>query len=206
MKKDSTVYTIGFMIALCIVFGAAVSSVHYVTNPILIRNEKAYKYRIIGDAFNLSTADNRVKSYEETINDLLHKDTLTSGKRNFEMYISKDGNNVGFIFKGAGFWDMIEGIIILSSDLSTIRNIRFLSQKETPGLGARIEETYFTDQFKGIQIDWNLPTAERIIIDVCDNVEKSNCINAITGATQTSMAVMRFLNNELEIFREVYKE
>ncbi len=205
MRKDSTVYTIGFMIALCIVFGAAVSSVHFLTDPLLTQNEKAYKYRIIGEAFNLSTADTRGKSYEETVNDFLRKDTLTNGNLTFEVYTGKEGNSIGFIFRGAGFWDMIEGIIILSPDLSAIRNIRFLSQKETPGLGARIEETYFTDQFIGLRIDWNKPKSQRIIIDICENKTANNCIDAITGATQTSTALMNLLNSELELFRQTYK-
>lgn len=204
MKKDSTVYTIGFMIVLCIIFGAAVSSVYYVTSPILKRNENTHKYRIICEACNLSPTESQVKSYEEIAYSFLQKDTLTSGNRNFEVYTGKDGKSVGFIFKGTGFWDMIEGIIILSSDLSTIRNIRFLSQKETPGLGARIEETSFTDQFIGLSINWNKPKSQRIIIDVCENITTTNCIDAITGATQTSMALMNLLNSELELFRKVY--
>lgn len=206
MKKDSTVYTIGFMIALCIVFGAAVSSVHFLTSPILTQNEKAYKYRIIGEAFNLSTADTRVKSYEETVNDFLRNDTLTNGNRAFEVYTGKEGNSIGFIFKGTGFWDIIEGIIILSDDLSTVQNIRFLLQKETPGLGARIEETSFTNQFIGLKIDWNKPKSQRIIIDICENKTTSNCIDAITGATQTSLALMSLLNSDLELFRLAYKK
>ncbi len=206
MKKDSTPYVIGFMIVLCIVFGAAVSSVHFVTSPILKRNEQAYKYRIISEAFALSPPDTKVTSYEETVNESLTLDTLIKGNHTFEVYAGKDGHTVGFIFRGTGFWDQITGIIVLSPDLSTVRNIRFLSQKETPGLGARIEERSFTDQFDGLTIDWNLPVEERIIIDVCDNRDKRNCVNAITGATQTSVALMKILNSELELFRKAYRK
>ena len=41
---------------------------------------------------------------------------------------------IAVIFKGAGLWGPIEGVIAFEPDLKTIRGIRFYSQEETPGL------------------------------------------------------------------------
>ena len=38
-----------------------------------------------------------------------------------------------------GFWDRIEAVVVLTPDLTQVLNIQFMDQKETPGLGARIE-------------------------------------------------------------------
>lgn len=94
----------------------------------------------------------------------------------------------------------------LSSDMSKVINIQFLDQKETPGLGARIEEGWFTDQFKGVLIAWDQPSDKRIIVGPAPNPNAKNRVDAITGATQTSLALMRFFNSELESFRKAMKE
>ena len=83
-------------------------------------------------------------------------------------------------------------------------NIQFLEQKETPGLGARIEEPWFTDQFKGLTIAWDKPVEERVIIGASADPKAKNRVDAITGASQTSLALMKSLNRELERFRKVY--
>jgi Na+-transporting NADH:ubiquinone oxidoreductase subunit C len=68
-------------------------------------------------------------------------------------------------------------------------------------LGARIEEKWFTDQFKGVRIDWNKNVSDRVLIGRATGAKPDNQVDAITGATQTSMALKRFLNAELERIR-----
>jgi Na+-transporting NADH:ubiquinone oxidoreductase subunit C len=82
-------------------------------------------------------------------------------------------------------------------------NIQFFDHKETPGLGARIEENWFTSQFKGLKIAWNKPEKERVIVGPSPDPNAANRVDAITGATQTSTALMRFLNQELEKIRSL---
>jgi Na+-transporting NADH:ubiquinone oxidoreductase subunit C len=96
--------------------------------------------------------------------------------------------------------------MVLAPDMSRVMNIQFLDQKETPGLGARIEEGWFVDQFKGVPIAWDQPVDKRIIVGQAPNPAAKNRVDAITGATQTSLALMRFLNSELETFRKAIKE
>jgi Na+-transporting NADH:ubiquinone oxidoreductase subunit C len=83
-------------------------------------------------------------------------------------------------------------------------NIQFLEHQETPGLGARIEEPWFTDQFKGLEIGWNELPARRVIIGGVADPTTKNRVDAITGASQTSIALMKSLNAELESFRKAY--
>ncbi len=194
------------MIILCVLLGSLVSFVQLSTVDILKENEKAHKSSVIYRAF---TGDNNKltpKQYEEFITANLDQKTRSIGKRSLEIFKHKQDKSIGFIFQGLGFWDAITGIIILSDDLSTVKNIQFLNHKETPGLGARIEEQSFTDQFKGLTIDWNAPVGERVIVGASADPNAKNRVDAITGASQTSIALGAFLNTELEIIRSNLKD
>ncbi len=54
--------------------------------------------------------------------------------------------------EGNGLWDIIKGYLALGTDLNTVKGVSFYEHKETPGLGARITEDWFKDNFKGKKI------------------------------------------------------
>jgi electron transport complex protein RnfG len=86
-----------------------------------------------------------------------------------EVYmIYQDGEKSGYAFiaSGSGYGGF------------KIKDISILTQTETPGLGARITESTFTDQFKGLSADEVALRSDNGMID------------AITGATISSRAVV----------------
>ena len=206
MTKTSPAYILGFMILICAVFGTGISSVHYATLDMLRKNEKLHKNRSICRVFNLSVAGASADAFQKAIDDNVGYEQIAYQGRTWDVYKQKDTGNIGFVFSGTGFWDRITGIMVLAPDMSKVMNIRFLDQKETPGLGARIEEGWFVDQFKGVPIAWDQPVDKRIIVGPAPNPNAKNRVDAITGATQTSLALMRFLNSELETFRKAIKK
>src|SRR3990172_7314699 len=206
MKKTSPAYILGFMITICTVFGTGIASVHYATLDMIIKNEKLHKNRTICRVFNLPVTGASADAFQKAIDDNISYEQIAYQGRAWDVYTQKDTGNTGFVFSGTGFWDRITGIIVLSSDLSKVMNIQFLDHKETPGLGARIEEGWFIDQFKGISIAWDQTVDKRIIVGPAPIPSAKNRVDAITGATQTSLALMRFLNSELETFRKALKE
>ncbi|MBI2472448.1 MAG: FMN-binding protein [Planctomycetes bacterium] len=206
MTKTSPAYILGFMILVCTVFGAGISSVHYATLDMLRKNEKLHKNRSICRVFDLSVTGASADAFQKAIDDSISYEQITYQGRTWDVYKQKDTGAIGFVFSGTGFWDRITGIMVLSPDMSKVVSIRFLDQKETPGLGARIEEGWFIDQFKGVLVAWDQPVDKRIIVGPAPNPNAKNRVDAITGATQTSLALMRFLNSELESFRKAIKE
>ncbi|WP_199508097.1 MULTISPECIES: Na(+)-translocating NADH-quinone reductase subunit C [unclassified Psychrobacter] len=89
--------------------------------------------------------------------------------------------------KGYGLWGTIYGFLTLESDLNTIKGISFYEHKETPGLGARIEEPEWRAQWNGIH-------AYDESGDVATGVTKAgtpreNYVDGISGATLTSRGV-----------------
>ncbi|MBN2036269.1 MAG: FMN-binding protein [Chitinispirillaceae bacterium] len=204
MNKKSPLYVIGFMVVISIVFGAAIAAVYNLTADITRQNEVLNRNRTIASAFDLEAAPS-ASAFEAAVNENINHTTIEGDKRQWELFIRKEApHDVGFLFKGIGFWDVIAGICVLSPDLSHINNIRFMEQHETPGLGARIEEPWFYQQFSGKAIAWDKETDRRIVIGPGPS-DQPNRVDAITGATQTSLALMKMLNRDLDAFRKAYQ-
>jgi len=99
--------------------------------------------------------------------------------------------------KGNGYQGVIKMMIGLTPDLSQITGIKILEQVETPGLGGRIGESAFQDQFKGIKT--------QPIVGYIKNKkpEKDTDIQAVTGATISSRSVVSIVNRSITALREV---
>ena len=203
MNKKDPKYILLFIVLISLVFGVAISAVHYATLPMLKKNEALHRNRVISKAFLLKVDGESPEAYENAINKYIAVDSLQMDGRSVELFKHKENNNIGFVFLGLGFWEPISGVIVLDENLEKIVHLKILDQKETPGLGARIEEEWFTDQFKGLPIKWN--EEQKIIIGTTSNADKSNVVEAITGASQTSVALMNMLNENLAEFKKNYK-
>jgi len=100
-------------------------------------------------------------------------------------------------FEGSGLWGPIKGYLALEADLRTIRGLTFYEQMETPGLGGRIDEAQFRDQFKGLSIvsaegrpGLRITSQASALID--------NQVDAISAATMTCQRVEQILNATIE--------
>lgn len=101
-------------------------------------------------------------------------------------------------FEGQGFWAPIRGVIGIGTDSRTITGIWFYEQAETPGLGARIVEPFFYEQFAGKQFaDGPRPIRIRPPAEASDKD-----IQAITGATQTCVRLEKLLNDAVTQWRQ----
>jgi len=206
MNKKKPGYILLFMLAICVVFGTGVSAVHNATQDMLEKNKRLHRNRVICRAFLLPVEKENAQAYEEAMARFIRVETRGQGDHKRNVYFRKDSPGqgiIGFDISGMGFWDRINAIVVLTADLKEIVNIQFFDHKETPGLGARIEENWFTSQFKGLKIAWDKPEGERVIIGPSPDPNAANRVDAITGATQTSTALMRFLNQELAEIRDL---
>jgi electron transport complex protein RnfG len=117
--------------------------------------------------------------------------------------VDGSGNIVGLAFKadGGGFQGNIGVMVGMGLDYLKLKGIKILDQVETPGLGNRISEPAFEGQFKGIDI---APKVEYI---KNRKPEKPNQIQSITGATISSDAVVKNINNAVaKVLREFPRE
>jgi electron transport complex protein RnfG len=113
-----------------------------------------------------------------------------------EVYIIyEDGEKAGYAFmaSGSGYGGNIDIMVGLDSGFG-IKGVSILSQTETPGVGNRITESSFTDQFKGLSAS-----------DIALKSEGGK-IDAITGATISSRAVVDAIREKMvEILESLEK-
>lgn len=89
---------------------------------------------------------------------------------------------------GNGLWGPVWGYIALDEDQNTIVGAIFDHKSETPGLGAKITESFFQEMFKGKQI---MKDQKYMGIKVVKGgvKEPNHQVDAIAGATITSNGV-----------------
>lgn len=103
-----------------------------------------------------------------------------------KVYVKNDANGNPELMvlpvHGYGLWGTIYGFLTLESDLNTIKGISWYEHKETPGLGARIEEKEQRDKWKGVN-------AYDEKGEVVVGMGKGQVIDGISGATLTTKGV-----------------
>lgn len=118
---------------------------------------------------------------------------------NFELYEAFDDNDnsLGYAlpYEGNGFQGKIRLIIGLHKDLKNMIALEVLEQVETPGLGTKVTETHFTNQFKNLIIKPEIKLVKGV------PAQDQNEIQAITGATISSKAIVRIINEGINRLR-----
>lgn len=101
---------------------------------------------------------------------------------------NQEGKLIGFAFEaqGKGYSSLIETMVGMKID-GTIAAIKVLSQSETPGLGARVASLEFTARLSKI------------------NSRDLSTVQAITGATISSRAVIDSVQKKAEEIKELIK-
>jgi electron transport complex protein RnfG len=107
----------------------------------------------------------------------------------------KDGKTqaVAYSASAKGYHDLIEVMVGVGPE-GELTGISIMSHTETPGLGARIVEPEFTDQFKGLDLDTAKLPAE------------GGQVDALSGATYSTTGVIAAVSAALEQFPQIKKE
>lgn len=124
----------------------------------------------------------------------------------------------GFVIpvNGFGLWDAIYGYLAIKPDGDTVIGISWYDQKETPGLGANISETYWQNLFPGKKIFQEGPTGKTdfktaplglVVVkgkvnEVLGNSPKAkSAVDGMTGATLTGNGVNEAYRDVLAPYR-----
>jgi Na+-transporting NADH:ubiquinone oxidoreductase subunit C len=190
------------MFLITLFFTSIVSAVKLVNEERIQTNQRVKLQRIILNVLNISVSE---KASDKDLVDIFEsrvKSIDVQGKRLYVSY-EEDGQEItGYAFPvgGAGFWGPIYGMVAVDPKASKILGLAFYKHSETPGLGARMTEEWFTNQFIGLPL---FPTEEEkkiFYLRPTGTKEAPNDLDAITGATGTSRGIEVFLNKELDRF------
>lgn len=123
------------------------------------------------------------------------KEEVIDGQVIFEAIENGEIKGYAFPVQGPGLWGIIDGYVGVSADYDKILGIEFISHSETPGLGGRISEDSYKEQFRGIDI-----AAAKAGDYVIYRPAPGGNVDAIAGATLTSQSVSKLLNIDIESF------
>lgn len=183
--KKGYLYTIVFTMICAAIFTAVLAFTQGSLTPKINENQTLFVRKAIMYAFNMDTNGTNAE-----VNQNFDKFIKLDSRNGVDAFaqLNDKGEEVGyaFPFQGSGLWGQIRGYIALDKDLKEVKGLTFTEQNETPGLGGRIDEKPFKEQFRGMV----MPEGELKYGKVGDKE-----IDAITGATLTSNSVIRILND-----------
>jgi Na+-transporting NADH:ubiquinone oxidoreductase subunit C len=161
-------------------------------------NDEVYLKRAV-----LSAAGVELPAANAEVKDIFDRrvEAVASPAGQEPVYRLKDeaGGTAGWVLTrtGPGLWGDITMVVGFAADREHLTGIEFLKQSETPGLGARISEPWFKQQFNGKLGPFT----------TVGEGEKAaeNQFDAVTGATITSNAVKTIVNAVVDQARTLAK-
>ena len=134
----------------------------------------------------LATSTNDVIGERQQITVDGEQKVLFTGKKNGRPWA------IAFETVGTGYKGKIGVMVGFDLDRNIISGIGILTHQETPGLGARVSETAFTDNFKGKSIDETFKVKQ-------DN----GIVDAVSGATISSRAVCSAVAKGISLYAAI---
>jgi Na+-translocating ferredoxin:NAD+ oxidoreductase subunit G len=172
-KKESTLLNmIATLFIITLVAGIALAGVYNVTKDPIAQARKAKLEKAISSV---------IPAFDELVE---YKVKPDDGERDLNFYKGiKDGNVIGYAVEtwtDKGFSGNIDLMVGFLPD-GSINAIEVLAHKETPGLGTKMADPQFKDQFKSLIIG-TLPNASLKV------KKDGGTVDAITAATISSRA------------------
>ena len=195
-KKSKTalrIRMVAFMLSITFVYVLILSFVHLYTRSLVTRNENLFLKRSV-----LYTAALPVPESDEELDSFFNENIIEyTAAGSLPKYRTADGSVIVYTVEGAGLWGVITAHVGLDIKTGKMTGIDFIKQSETPGLGARITENWFREQFRGKKGPFTyVPEGES---------EKDNQFDAVTGATVTTKAVQDIVNKAAAIHNATEK-
>jgi Na+-transporting NADH:ubiquinone oxidoreductase subunit C len=187
-EAGKRVFPIWFTMVVTLVFIAATSVVYSITKDQIKLNENLRFIKSVLLAAGVpvpAQPSDAEKVFSERVKEIKDND----GKTMYFIIYSEDRSSVDayvLVRNGAGLWGTITATVGVNSDLSSFAGLTIVDQSETPGLGGRITEQWFMDQFKGKKSP--LTTVPE------GNPAGENQFQAITGATYSTNAIRDLMN------------
>ena len=203
MKKDSPVYVVVFTFVVCAVFVFFLALANEGTKDRAAANRLFAERSAVLDALGIAYSDpaealslysNEVKEEEPPAG--VAADRIYRAESNGARYLAAR-------VTGAGLWGSITAVVGADADVKRLSGIQIVAQNETPGLGGRIEESWFRNQFKGERVG---DAGIRVVSGAeakgtGDSDPDNGLLDGISGASRTSQAMQSLVNKGIEALR-----
>lgn len=193
-----------FILLLTAVCGTVVSGLHAGLKGKIALNEKVAGERLILGLLKTEGIETAApEAVDKQFAALIEEVTIDAPDGGYRFYRPRQGDRAVLIIplQGMGFWDRIEGYLVINTATMALHGIAFAKQSETPGLGARIEEPFWRKQFDALPCGAVSADGRRLRIVPPNTADpQQQEVDAITGATETSRAMEKILNQSIERF------
>jgi len=205
---DSKFFPVVFMLILTVIFVGILAAFYRASEKGIEQyKQQTYKLQILSlfaDTLSVLTGIEKAEltdpvrvqeNYEKYIREVnISSDQIkTVSSRYFTASIMQD-NVLGYCFdiKGSGLWGTMRGLMAVTPDFSKIINFVIYDQMETPGLGSRVTEDWFKQQFAGKSLISGNAVEDFSLVQE-DATANAAEIRQVTGATITSSAVLKII-------------
>ncbi|TVQ40581.1 MAG: FMN-binding protein [Spirochaetaceae bacterium] len=194
MNKQSLPYTVVFSFIVCFVFVFLLSLTHQATSELVQLNQELRQQRAVLRALAVDfETDDQIRALFADIEAVEYDDmTLYRVQRGGETLYAR-------IFAGSGVWGTINGVLGVDREVTRTVGLEIIDHNETPGLGGRIDEPWFKQQFT----DKPLLDGRLEVVREGGTEGQDGKVDAVTGATGTSRSMQTILNRELERLQSV---
>jgi len=192
--KKSFIYPIIFMSIITAFFVFILASMNYSTAEKVEFLQETELMEKILYVFDIDLPSDDPEEINTIFKENIEEEEI-DGEKLF--YLMEDGEvkAIAFPSGGSGLWGTIEAYVGVRSDYSEIVGVDFIEHSETPGLGGRIDEKEFKEQFRGLDLE-DVEGSNYIIYKPASGGN----VDAIAGATLTSKSVSNFLNKDIDEF------
>lgn len=191
MNKQSLLYTVVFTFIVCFVFVAILAFANETTAERVERNREIAQQRAVlsAMAIDFNSDEEVLDLFEDVEQEEVDDQLFYRVERDDEVIYAME-------FTGQGLWGPINGVLAMDESLEQTMGLEIIDHDETPGLGARITEGWFKQQFEGLSV----PDDE--VTYVSDSSPGDGEFEAITGATGTTRNMERILSETIQTFRD----
>ncbi len=195
MNKESFLYVVVFTFVIAFVFVFIIALADNATSEQVARNQELGTAQAFLNAVGEAETDGTIA---------LSNFSEMFGSVDGESVVEADVNGEKLLvkqFSGQALWGTVTGVLAVNADVSRIIGLDIISHSETPGLGGRIEEDWFKDQFRNEKI-----AADGIKVRKgeggADSDPDNAVVDGVTGASLTSASMEIILNNEINALKE----
>jgi Na+-transporting NADH:ubiquinone oxidoreductase subunit C len=185
-------FPILFMLAITVVFISVTTAIYTFTEEKIKINEKLVLKRAVLSAAGVTLPEDPA-GIDNLYNRVVQEITDSSGKvLYYEVAESEYSSGKAYVIitTGSGLWGDITAAVGIDENVDTLTGIEIIDQNETPGLGGRITENWFTTQFRGKKGPLNsVPEGQ---------TTSEQQFQAITGASYSTAAIKSIVNATLE--------
>ncbi len=207
---------------MVIVVALILSLVHEVLKDTQQKNEDVDKMSQILRSIKINATDDKTEAvFNETITDIYLVDSegkiipdskdaafaadlkaelaKPEDKRQLPVYKADIDGKPKYIMAlyGKGLWGPLWGYIAVESDGNTIFGADFSHDSETPGLGAEISQSWFSDEFIGKKLFQNGVFKSVAVVKQGKSASDRDYVDGISGGTITGKGVDHMLYDSM---------